>query len=226
MLLAIDTCANHCAAGLFQMVEGAVDTIHIETEIMDRGHAERIVPILDVLFANTGARVADVSLIAVTTGPGSFTGSRIGVATARALALPKKITVAGVTTHQGIARAVVGTGLNHSSPFTVILNARRGELFVQRYDANGDRLGDAVMLGTLDAQAQLATSAGACFGIDSDIGAHLGESVSYKAIAPTILIEAVAQCGAAMAPPIEKPQPVYARAPDAKRQVGKSIARR
>lgn len=226
MLLAIDTCANHCAIGLFKQVAGQVTTVKISVESMERGHAERLVPVLDQLFLDVGNSMSDIKRIAVTVGPGSFTGSRIGVAAARALALPYNTLVLGVTTQSAVAKAVVGLELNEAKPFSVLLNARRGEFFVQSYDDSGSEDGERVVLDKDSFQDTVDVGASTFFGVDPDLAATINAPLAYTAINAGDLVCALAQCGATMPEPSDKPKPFYVRPPDAKPQIGKSIARR
>ena len=92
-LLAFDTSAAHCAAALL-----SGDTIlAARSEEMGRGQAERLVPLLQEVLAETGTTWADLTRIGVGIGPGNFTGIRISVATARGLALGLGIPAIGIT---------------------------------------------------------------------------------------------------------------------------------
>ena len=92
IVLAFDTSAAHCAAALM-----SGDQVVIRVELMAKGQAERLVPMLDELLAEAGVVLADIGLIAVGTGPGNFTGIRIAVALARGLALGLDVPAVGVT---------------------------------------------------------------------------------------------------------------------------------
>ena len=98
MILAIDTSDRQCAVAL-----GATTG----AEEMQRGHAERLFPMIEAVMAEAGAAHADLSRIAVCTGPGSFTGIRVGVSAARGLALALAIPAIGVTRFDALALAAV-----------------------------------------------------------------------------------------------------------------------
>lgn len=80
----------------------------------------------------------EIATIGVGTGPGSFTGLRVGLATARALGLSRSIPLAGVPTVDALARALAGRA--GSRPRAAILDARRGEVFFALYDGEGERV--------------------------------------------------------------------------------------
>ena len=87
MILGIDTSAAQCAVALL----GAGDPV-VERRAMERGHAEHLFPMIDKVLARAGIGYDGLSRIAVCTGPGSFTGVRIGVAAARGIALGRRPT--------------------------------------------------------------------------------------------------------------------------------------
>ncbi|MER2606977.1 MAG: tRNA (adenosine(37)-N6)-threonylcarbamoyltransferase complex dimerization subunit type 1 TsaB, partial [Siculibacillus sp.] len=86
MLLALDTALDDCAAALL-VREGDAVTVVSEVETIGRGHAERLMSTVERLMTRAGATLAAVDAFAVTVGPGSFTGIRVGVAAARGFAL-------------------------------------------------------------------------------------------------------------------------------------------
>ena len=143
-LLAFDTSAAHCAAALL-----CGDRITLKQEPMDKGQAERLIPLLEQLLAESGIGWHDLTALAVGTGPGNFTGVRISVAAARGLALGLGIPAIGVTRLEALAYGL-------PRPITVIEDARRGEVYVQSFDAEPgaarlarpDALGDVTALQT------------------------------------------------------------------------------
>lgn len=126
ILLAIDTAGPRLQLALLR--DGVVDTL---VEDMPKGQAERIFPAIDELLARGGTTFADLTRIAVTTGPGSFTGLRIGLSAARGLALALEIPVIGVPTLVAISLG------GPAEPRTVALDAKRGEAYVQAFTAPG-----------------------------------------------------------------------------------------
>lgn len=100
-------------------------------EDLPRGHAERLLPALTDLLAEAGWRWAEVELVAVTQGPGNFTGLRAGIAVARALGLALGIPVLGLGTLE-----VMAHGSGSGGPSVAVLDARRGEAYAQRFAAD------------------------------------------------------------------------------------------
>jgi tRNA threonylcarbamoyl adenosine modification protein YeaZ len=99
LVLAFDTSAAHCAAAL---VCGP-DVLGRRHEPMDRGQAERLLPMLEELMADAGAGWSDLDGIGVVTGPGNFTGVRLAVAAARGLALGLGVPAVGVSIFEALA---------------------------------------------------------------------------------------------------------------------------
>jgi len=129
LILAFDTSAARCAAAL---VSGD-RVLAIRQEAMDRGQAERLLPMLEEMLADAGAEWADLGGIAACTGPGNFTGVRIAVAAARGLALALGVPAVGVTAFEALAAA--------AGRSRVAIEDRRGTVFVQGF-ADGAPLGE------------------------------------------------------------------------------------
>ncbi len=91
MILGIDTCAAQCAVALLGAGPMNDSDPVVERRAMERGHAEQLFPMIDNALARAGIGYDCVGRIAVCTGPGSFTGVRIGVAAARGIALGRRI---------------------------------------------------------------------------------------------------------------------------------------
>lgn len=121
MILAFDTATPACTAALFAADGSLIDR---RDEVMTRGHAERLVPMLEKLLGRHRP-----SAILVGCGPGSFTGLRVGIAAAHGLALGWNIPVAGFATCALLAAGVPGDG-----PLGIALPGGHGELFVQQFD--------------------------------------------------------------------------------------------
>lgn len=124
-ILAFDTSAAQCAAALL-----CGDRVWLKIEAMDKGQAERLLPLLAEVLAEAGVAWRDLAAIAVGTGPGNFTGVRISVAAARGLALGLGIPALGVTRLEALAHGL-------PRPLTVIEDARRGEVYVQSFTDAG-----------------------------------------------------------------------------------------
>ncbi|MEX0628166.1 MAG: tRNA (adenosine(37)-N6)-threonylcarbamoyltransferase complex dimerization subunit type 1 TsaB, partial [Cucumibacter sp.] len=97
-----------------------------------RGHAEVLIGQVDLLLARGGIAHADIDRVAVTTGPGSFTGLRVGLAAARGFGLALSIPVLGVGTLTALSLAA-----RAAAPLCVLVDARRGEAWRQFFSAPG-----------------------------------------------------------------------------------------
>lgn len=117
LILAFDTSAAHCAAAV---VSGG-RILGQRDEAMARGQAERLIPLLEELLAETGHGWGDLDGLAVVTGPGNFTGLRLAVAAARGLALGLAIPAVGVTVFEAVADGSDGD-------LTITLHDKRGTL--------------------------------------------------------------------------------------------------
>ena len=127
-ILGIETATEACSVALFE--NGAL--LDYRHEILGRGHAERLVPMIASLPNKGGASEIRVSL-----GPGSFTGVRIGLATARALGIAWGAKVTGYPT---LALVAAMARHEHDGPVTVCMNGGHGQWFVQRFNADGQAI--------------------------------------------------------------------------------------
>lgn len=127
MILGIDTSGARCAVAVTAGARAAWCE-----QAMERGHAEALMPMLDAMLAEAGATYRDVTRIAVCTGPGSFTGIRIGIAAARGLALGLGIPAIGITRLEALAAAVAP-----GRPCAVRVPGPNGASYVQEFDAVG-----------------------------------------------------------------------------------------
>ena len=189
-VLAFDTSAAHCAAALL-LPGGRVLT---RLEPMEKGQAERLMPLLEELLREAGLGWSDLTRLAVGTGPGNFTGVRISVAAARGLALGLGIPAVGITRLEALAH-----GLPH--PITVVEDARRGEVYVQIF---GTKMSEALLMDGSDLAHVVET-------------AHVtGSAAGPAALPPAMpLAEAMARLAAARDLPQPRPAPFYLRGADA-----------
>ena len=135
-ILAFDTSAAHCAAALL-----SGGRVFLRTEAMDKGQAERLLPLLEELLAEGGIGWHDLAGIGVGTGPGNFTGVRISVAAARGLALGLGIPAIGVTRLEALAHGL-------PRPVTVVEDARRDEVYLQHFAETGPGPASLAPVGT------------------------------------------------------------------------------
>lgn len=229
IVLALDTATENCAVALAKTGNG-LTVLARRAEAIGRGHAERLMPMIGEVLAEADLTYGDLERIAVTTGPGSFTGTRIGVAAARGLALSLAIPVVGVS----VLDAMIEAARPASEGLVVAaLDARRGEIY-----AKAIRPGS----GTTVLAAQVTTAAAvalAIAGLDgepvtltgsaaADVARMLGEAgikADIAGQAASVDINTAAAL-AAQAEGGSPPVPLYLRPPDAKPQTGMAVARK
>lgn len=134
-ILAIDTAANFCAVCLYDT--HSQNVLAQNNEDLGRGHAERLLCLIDACFIQAQLSPQDLTRVAVSVGPGSFTGIRVGVAAARGLALAVKVPVVGVTTFSAIADEYLAEA--PIGDFAVLLKGGRGQIFAQKFSKEGDK---------------------------------------------------------------------------------------
>lgn len=129
MILAIDTASSTASVALGDR-EGVRASMQLATGLT---HSEQLLPMVDAVLRISRSKPGEVTGIAVTAGPGSFTGLRIGLASAKGFALGWQVPVQGIGTLDALAQsAVLREGL-----ICPILNARRGEVYTAVYRAEG-----------------------------------------------------------------------------------------
>ncbi len=198
LVLAFDTSAAHCAAALL-----SGDRLVAERhESMEKGQAERLMPMLAEMLAEAGVAWRDLARIGVGTGPGNFTGVRISVAAARGLALGLGIPSLGVSSLQAQA---FGTG---GAVFSC-LDARKGAIYLQSFG-----LKEELPAQILDLFQLPPLPPATCLGFAAEaISAHCAGQAAPPRYA---LCEAIARLAKMQnAPDRQRPAPFYLRSADA-----------
>jgi len=195
MILAIDTSTAACTAALF---DDAGACIARADELIGRGHAERLVPMIaEMLDGRTACQI----LVGV--GPGSFTGIRVGIAAAHGLAIGWDAAVSGLSS---LALIAVGAG---SLPVAVAVRGGHGELFVEEFDA-----GLAASSPLLNLPPDEAAAA-----ISADLVVGTGAAELVEARGRGEARDGWPSAANALSLPADlrslTPRPLYARAPDA-----------
>ncbi|HEY7810366.1 MAG TPA: tRNA (adenosine(37)-N6)-threonylcarbamoyltransferase complex dimerization subunit type 1 TsaB [Allosphingosinicella sp.] len=194
MLLAIDSATAACSAALFDGGE----VVGERYELVGRGHAERLLPMIEQLLAGRRPEA-----ILVDCGPGSFTGVRVGLAAAHGLAIGWGVPLTGYSSMAAIAAATGAEG--------VALHGGHGQLFVQNF--RHDPLEASDLLRSLlpeDAAVALRAARVAGSGAETLVSARgHGEAIDAlpRAADARLLPEALRSL---------LPRPIYGRAPDAK----------
>lgn len=135
IVLAFDTALDACSVAICE--EGR--TLAHRHELLSKGHAELLLPMIQSAMAEAALDYKDLDLLAVTVGPGTFTGLRVGLSAARGIALTTGLRVAGVSTLAAIADGAWQSGVaDADTPIIVLHDARRQELFYQVLQSRDD----------------------------------------------------------------------------------------
>jgi tRNA threonylcarbamoyladenosine biosynthesis protein TsaB len=139
IVLGFDTATSATVVGL-RLADGATLQARDEPAAGERpGHTTRLLGLADELLAQAGLGWGALERIAVGVGPGTFTGLRVGVATARGLAQSLGVGVVGVSTLRVLAEAALrGSGTESRRGVLAVIDARRGEAFAAAYAAEGE----------------------------------------------------------------------------------------
>jgi tRNA threonylcarbamoyladenosine biosynthesis protein TsaB len=216
LILAIDTALDACAAAVLDTSAGQL--IAAESQAMKRGHAEALMPLIARVMKEAGVPFTAIDRIAVTTGPGSFTGLRVGLSAARGIGLAAARPVVGLTTLSAYAAPVVSGNGGH--PVISAIDARHDHVYFQVVSADGDALIDPRVAPIEEALGASRFDAPHLVGNAARI---LADRWPTHALPPSSVdaqgapdIAWVAWMGAAVNPDMAPPRPYYLRPPDAK----------
>lgn len=151
---------------------------------MTRGHAEALVPMIEAALADAETGFASLDRIAVTVGPGSFTGLRTGLAAAKGLALALDRPAVGVTSFEAVAFAVSRDDPAATAPIAVALETKRADLYFQLFDDALDALCPPSVLAPEEAAARCPAGA---VRIAGDAADRLEDALAPRAAPPTIV---------------------------------------
>ena len=216
LILAIDTALDACAAGVLDTDAGKM--IAQESQAMKRGHAEALMPLIARVMEASGIAFTALDRIAVTTGPGSFTGLRVGLSAARGIALAADKPVVGLTTLTAYAAPVVSQGLEQ--PVISAIDARHDHVYFQAVAGDGSPL---IRPHVAPIEEALGASRFGAPHLVGNAARILADRWPADAPPPYTVdpqaapdIAWVAWLGAAVSPDTAPARPFYLRAPDAK----------
>lgn len=139
LILALDSALNACSAGLHDFDEA----LHVTaTNEVTRGQAELLLPMVNQILSKAGKTYKDIDLIAVTHGPGAFTGIRVAMATAKSMGLSLDVPVTGVCTFEAILKSYYYGVDNTAENTAVILETKRKDFYVQIFDTKLNALSE------------------------------------------------------------------------------------
>jgi tRNA threonylcarbamoyl adenosine modification protein YeaZ len=225
-VLAIDTALAACSAAILDTESGGL--LASESLPMMRGHAEALMPLLARLMETAGIGFAALDRVVVTTGPGSFTGLRVGIAAARGIALAAGKPALGLSTLA--AYAAPHMAADDRLPVVAAIDARHDHVYLQVFGPRG-RTVIAPRLASLREAVQAAAAAPAC--IVGSAAQAVAAALSGDDAAPAVVdprpapdIVWVARMGAVLPEGQSPPKPQYLRAPDAQPQHAAQLPRR
>lgn len=225
--LSLDTCNNLCAVALSRLDEGAFHLIASDTQDLGRGHAEVLADQIQQILSDTDIPPTELSRIAVTTGPGSFTGQRVGLALARTLSATLNVEAVGV----GVLDTLIFEAqvqMPGLATYCAISDAKRDGVYIKAIENDGSVALEANLIAVSDISKQLArlkapfaiTGSGAAF-VDKDMFAATCRHIDV--LFPSI--QSIAQIGHGLNAADNPAAPLYLRDADAKPQSPKHVLR-
>lgn len=225
-VLAIDTALEACSAAVLDTGQPAA-SVH-ESLPMQRGHAEALMPLIARVMDRAGLEFDMLDRVVVTTGPGSFTGLRVGLAAARGIALAAARPAIGLSTLAAYAAPLVAADATRG--VVAAIDARHDQVYLQVYGPGGRTVVNARVAPLREAIRVSAIGGPAVIGTAATMMAAAwppGErppSLVDNRSAPDI--EWVARLGAAADDTGVPPRPLYLKPPDAQPQTSAQVARR
>ena len=218
-VLAFDTCFDACSVAAGRGMRSLSPIIATIFEPMAIGQAERLMPMIDEAMAEAKLSFQDLDRIAVTVGPGTFTGARICVSAARALALVSGTPIVTISSLALMAHHPSIPGAN-AGGLAIATDARRGEVYVQHIDRHTlQPLSPPAVYAVTDAAAALGPNPIVVAGSGAKALADAAQAQGLDAIAilPDLLPDALDMlfCAGSWRPAATV-APLYLRAPDAK----------
>ena len=224
-VLAIDTALEACSAALLDTEESG--TLARQSRAMTRGHAEALLPLISDVMVQAQFDFKDIDRVAVTTGPGSFTGLRVGLSAARGIGLAAGKPVVGLTTLAALAAPFIAA--DDTTSIAVAIDARHNHVYLQIFGPAGRTLIPPRIVPVAEAVRAAATAPVRLVGS----GAGMMAAAWPKAPPPLSVderrapdIDWVARLGAAANESQSAPKPLYLRAPDAQPQDASQLPRR
>lgn len=225
-VLAIDTALDACSAAVLDSDRQAI--VASETLAMQRGHAEALMPLIARVMDGAAIEFGELDRIAVTTGPGSFTGLRVGISAARGIALAAGKPAIGLTTLAAFAAPHIAE--DDTLPVVAVIDARHGHVYLQVFGSRGRTLVAPKIASLREAVRAAVTDPARIVGS----AAHLIAAAWPKTEPPPGTIDQrgapdiawIARLAAAADESPGSPKPLYLRAPDARPQDAARLPRR
>lgn len=219
--LSIDTSEQHCSVALVRG-EGVLAA---RSDHIGRGHAEHLLPLIDEVLGKCHCTYADIGRIGVVTGPGTFTGLRIGLSVARGLALTLDVPCVGVSGLHALA-AAAGETLDHQTCSFVhaVITGRGGQAFHQAFERIGAAdlkpVSEPRNMDVVDIEAAIAECPGPVVGSGLSLLMPFMQQSEYHSYCVDAHVDPViaAKLADQLPPDDHPPEPLYLRAADAKKK--------
>ena len=224
-VLAIDTALDACSAAVLDTVRAEI--VAAESRVMARGHAEALIPMIARVMAAARIEFNELDRIAVTVGPGSFTGLRVGIAAARGIALAAGKPAIGLTTLSGYAAPHIAADDTRS--VAAVIDARHEHVYLQVFGPGGRTVVPPRLAPLREAVLAALTGSARIVGSAADL---IAASWPRTQPPPALVdqrgapdIDWIARLGAAAGDPHGPPKPLYLRPPDAQPQHARLLRR-
>ncbi|MEM7620921.1 MAG: tRNA (adenosine(37)-N6)-threonylcarbamoyltransferase complex dimerization subunit type 1 TsaB [Pseudomonadota bacterium] len=227
-VLAFDTTSQACSVAYLETDQNGTHTKQYDIfERLHQGHAERLAPMMQNVMNHVNVPFSDLDRIAVTHGPGTFTGVRIGVATARGLALALKCEIVTTSSLHVIAHEATTTldNFGEITHIAVATDARRNQIYLQIFDKTAKAISTPEVLNYQDALSHFPEGAILCVGNGGKYIEQEAQSIMFNHSDMFPKAKFFADLSVILPPLTEALTPLYLRAPDAKPQQSKILTR-
>ena len=211
----MDTALGLCSACVLDGTTGK--TLASESLLMDKGHAESLMPLIERVIAKIPGKFRSIERVAVSVGPGSFTGLRVALAAARAFGIALRVPVVGVTTLSAFALPYLFDDTGRM--IVSVIDARHAHLYAQVMSNEGeilmapDVISISAMADWLHGRRVRVIGNGAR--LLETLLIDRGEDVLCEGDVPGPDIQSIAQLGLIATPHLALPTPMYLKPPDA-----------
>jgi tRNA threonylcarbamoyladenosine biosynthesis protein TsaB len=225
-ILAIDTALGACSACVLDAGDPA--PLAIEQTAMERGHAEALMPMIERVMAKVEGGFSSLDRVAVTIGPGSYTGLRVGISAARAIAFAAGIPAIGISTLAASAAPFIGR--EGGRVVAAAVDAKHGQVWFQAMNAQGKQLVSVRQVNHRDAARAIGAGPVSLVGSAALAVANEAWAIGLDALvvddakAPDVIW--VARLGMIADPESAPPRPLYLKAPETTPQDRARLPRR
>lgn len=203
-VLALDSALGGCVVAVLQG-----DNAHARVLETGRDQAAKLMPMVQDVMAEAGVGMEDLDLIVTTTGPGSFTGLRIGLSAARALGLALSLPVQGVSTFTAMVQSCRPQGKS-----LVVLESKRADFYVQAFDSALEPEGTPQCLLSADIPTDRIVCGDGVARLRLETGLAFGNAIARNLPDPAVLAQAGLALFRLNGEKAQKPEPFYMRGAD------------